>query len=375
MYSTNYAIQRLVSQGKLDITPTLASFPGWENFTDSNTEYTGDWTVGGRGGITAEHTGKSTVTIQDLLHHMAGQIPDPQYQNRNVAGGLYYQNSDIHDRSGIIDAICRTPLMVPPRTEFLYSDVDFMVLGILVEQITGQPLDEYMHDEFYAPLGLHETTFNPLQHGHSAADCAATENNGNTRDGNVSFGTLPDGTPVPIRRYTLQGQVQDEKSWYCMGGVSGHAGLFSTVGDLAVLTQVMLNGGIYHGREYFSKDIADQYTTPYALPGHSPDYSTIGLGWRVHSKRSAAYYYFNWGPSRSTYGHEGWTGTLTIIDPTYDMTVTILTNMRHSPVVDPPNGFWDSRFPIASMVPVTARVYNALLDGVDESPRDPGHGG
>lgn len=369
MYATNYAIQQLVSEKKLDLNQTLQSFPGWEHYTDSYTEYTGDWTVGGVGGITAEHTGKSTVTVKDLLHHMAGEIPDPQYPNLSVAGDLYYQSSDIHDRSGIIDKISKTPLMVQPHTEFLYSDVDFMILGILVEQITGQTLDAYMQTHFYGPLDLNHTTFNPLTHGFSKNQIAGTELNGNTRDGNVSFGTFPDGSAVPMRHYTLQGQVQDEKAWYSMGGVSGHAGLFSNVSDMAVLTQLMLNGGLYNGKQYFTKAVADEFTTPYAPDPADADSSTIGLGWRVHSKSAAAYYYFNWGPSRSTYGHEGWTGTLTIIDPTYDMTITILTNMRHSPVVDPPNGFADSDFAISNMVPVSARIYNALLStGTQYSP-------
>lgn len=363
MYATNYAIQQLVSEGKLDINRTLASFPGWEDYHDSSTIYTGDWTIGGPGGVDAKYTGKSTVTVKDLLHHMAGEIPDPQYQKLNVAGDLYYQSSNIHDRSGIIKVICETPLIAAPRTEYLYSDVDFMILGILVEQISGQTLDAYMQDHFYGPLGLTHTTFNPLLHGFSPQDAAATELNGNTRDGNVSNGTFPDGTPVPMRHYTLQGQVHDEKAYYSMGGVSGHAGLFSNVDDMAVLTQLMLNGGLYNGKQYFSQDVANQFTTPYALDPGNVDTSTIGLGWRVHSKSSAAYYYFNWGPSRSTYGHEGWTGTLTIIDPSYDMTITILTNMRHSPVVNPPNGFEDASFPISDMVPVSARVYNALLTG------------
>jgi len=360
MYATNYAIQQLVSEGKLDLNRTIQSFPGWENYTDANSEYTGQWTVGGAGGITKKYTGKSTITVADLLHHSAGEIPDPQYQNYSVAGDLYYQSSDIHDRSGIIDAISRTPLIAAPRSKYLYSDVDFMILGLIVEQVTGQTLDAYMADHFYTPLGLTHTTFNPLDHGFAKDQVAATELNGNTRDGNVSFGTLPDGSPVPIRKYTLQGQVHDEKAYYSMGGVSGHAGLFSTSGDMAVLTQLMLNGGIYNGKEYFSKDVADEFTTPYSADPAKVDTSTIGLGWELHSKSAAAYYYFNWGPSRNTYGHEGWTGTLTIIDPTYDMTITILTNMRHSPVINPPNGFEDSNFPIADMVPVSARVYAAL---------------
>lgn len=361
MYATNYAIQHLVSEGILDLDRTLHSFPGWENYTDAATRYTGDWVVGGRGGIDQAYTGKSTITVADLLHHTAGELPDPQYPNAQVAGGLYYQSADIRDRSGIIDVICRTPLIAGPHTEFRYSDVDYMILGLLVEQLTGQRLDTYLQEQFYGPLGLHRTTFNPLLHGFTKQQTAATELNGNTRDGHVSFGNLPDGTPAPIRHNTLQGEVHDEKGYYSMGGVSGHAGLFSTVGDLAVLTQLMLNGGVYGGRQYFTREVAEQFTAPYALDPADVDSSTIGLGWRLQSATGDGYHYFNEGPSRSSYGHAGWTGTLTVIDPAYDMTITIVTNLRHSPVVDPPNGFAGSRFPIAELTPVVARVYAALL--------------
>lgn len=360
MYATNYAIQRLVSQGRLDLDRTVASFPGWECFTDDSTIYTGDWTVGGPGGIEAKYTGKATITLRDLLHHRGGLIPDPQYQNLNVAGDLWYQTTNPNDRSGIISSICQTPLMYAPRTTFAYSDVDFMILGLIVEQVTGMRLDEYLRQEFYGPLGLENTYFRPLDHGVDPHQIAATELNGNTRDGNVSFGTHPDGTPVYIRDYTLRGEVHDEKAFYTMAGIAGHAGLFSTTSDMAVLTQLMLNDGIYQGRQYFTEDVIEQFTTPYAADPADAKFSTIGLGWRVHSKRAAAYYYFNWGPSRSSFGHQGWTGTLTVIDPLHDMTITVLTNMRHSPVIDPPNGFAGGQYAVSDLVPITARVYAAL---------------
>lgn len=363
MYATNYAIQQLVSEGKLDLDQPLCSFPGWENYRDSYTVYTGKWTLGGPGGLNkTPRTGKETVTIRDILHHYGGLIPDPEYPNKTSAGALWYQNNDPTNRAGIIDIICKTPLMYTPRTTFAYSDVDFMILGLLVEQITGMPLDQYVEKNIYKKLGLTHTVFNPLQKGFAKSQIAATELNGNTRDGNISFGQMEDGTPVNIRKYTLQGEVHDEKAFYSMGGVSGHAGLFSTVGDMGVLTQLMLNGGIYNGTQFFTKEVADEFTTPYDPDPKKVDSSTIGLGWRVHSKSSSAYYYFNWGPSRSTYGHQGWTGTLTVIDPVYHMTITILTNLRHSPVVSPPNGFAGSNYPIADLAPISGLVYNALND-------------
>lgn len=364
MYATNYAIQKLVSEGKLNLDEKISSFPGWENYKDSYVIYTGDWTLGGKGNLPSTPvTGKETVTVRDLLHHSGGNIPDPQYPNRAVAGGLWYQNSDSANRSGIIDIICKTPLQYKPRTTIKYSDLDFMILGLLVEQITGMPLDKYVESEIYGKLGISHTVFNPLAKGFSKSEIAATELNGNTRDGNISFGTMDDGSPVNIRKYTLQGEVHDEKAWYSMGGVSGHAGLFSTTGDMAVLTQLMLNGGIYNGTQVFTKEVADQFTAPYSVSGTQStlDSSTYGLGWRLASK-TGSYWYFNWGPSRSTYGHQGWTGTLTIIDPVYNMTITMLTNLRHSPVDNPPNGFVGyENYSIGDFGPITGLIYQALI--------------
>ena len=357
MYATNYAIQKLVSEGKLNLDQTISSFPGWENYKDSYVVYTGKWTS------LAKRTGKETVTVRDLLHHCGGNIPDPEYPNKVSAGDLWYQTNDYTNRTGIIDVICKTPLQYTPRTSIAYSDLDFMILGLLVEQITGMPLDQYVEKNIYNKLGLTHTVFNPLDKGFSKSEIAATELNGNTRDGNINFGLMEDGSPVNIRKYTLQGEVHDEKAWYSMAGVAGHAGLFSTLDDMGVLTQLMLNGGIYNGTQVFTKEVANEFTTPYSVNQSTVDSSTYGLGWRLHSKSAAAYYYFNWGPSRSTYGHQGWTGTLTIIDPVYNMTITILTNLRHSPVVTPPNGFAGSNYPIGSLAPISGMIYAAFMNG------------
>lgn len=153
-----------------------------------------------------------------------------------------------------------------------------------------------------------------------------------------------------------------------MAGVAGHAGLFSNTSDMSVLTQLMLNGGIYNGTQVFTKEVADQFTSPYSVTGTQTtlDSSTYGIGWRLASKTSS-YFYFNWGPSRGTNGHQGWTGTLTIIDPVHNMTITMLTNLRHSPVIAPPNGFEGyNNYSIGDFGPISGLIYNALM--TDETP-------
>jgi CubicO group peptidase (beta-lactamase class C family) len=322
MYATNYAIQKLVSDGLLNIDTKLKDIPGFSCYDDSSNVYSGKWT-----GSAAAGVGKANVTIRDLLTHVAGQIPDPEYPNFTSAGaGLWYQTTQHTDRSGIIAAICATPLASNWRTSQVYSDVDYMALGLVVEAITGKTLDEYMDDVFYAPLGLTSTTFNPLENGFAATDVAATEINGNTRDGLVSFGQNPPGTAVPIRNYTLQGEVHDEKAYYSMDGVAGHAGLFSTVADLTVLEQIMLNGGVYDGQQFWTRSTQDLFTT-------YSGWNSYALGWKLQRSdyANAGHSYFQVGPARGSYGHDGWTGTMTVIDPYWDTSVNILTSRIHSP--------------------------------------------
>lgn len=97
------------------------------------------------------------------MHHRGGLVPDPQYPNATVAGELYLQNlDDISNRTDVIDRICRTPLMYAPHTERAYSDVDYMILGLIVEQVVGKRLDEYLQEGVYRRLGLERTGFRPL---------------------------------------------------------------------------------------------------------------------------------------------------------------------------------------------------------------------
>lgn len=141
-----------------------------------------------------------------------------------------------------------------------------------------------------------------------------------------------------IRTQTIRGQVQDEKAFYTMSGVSGHAGLFSTADDLGVLLQLMSNEGMYQGREYFPADVQRRFLTP------DGDSATYGLGWRTNG-----YYYFHGGPSKAAFGHTGWTGTITMVDPIRDIQIVLLTNMRHSPVVEPPNEFAAGGLPACAL--------------------------
>lgn len=327
MYATNFALQKLVSEGKLDLQARVGEY--LPEFRDTESD-----------GI----KGKDSLRIVDILQHSAGFTADPQYHNPEVAGELYSQ-----DRDKTLRQITGTPLAYRPGTRHVYSDVDYMLLGLIVERITGQRLDRYAEQTLYEPLGLENTLFTPLQKGFEAADFAATELRGNSRGGTVTFPN--------IRTGTLLGQVHDEKAFYSMAGVSGHAGLFSTTGDLAVLLQVMLNGGGYGNQRLFDRETIDRFTAP------STSAPTYALGWRVNGDEGMQWMF---GPDASAgaYGHTGWTGTLTVIDPENNLGIVLLTNKKHSPVIKSGGNtgkFIGDLFSVGRYGSVVTAIYRALL--------------
>lgn len=322
MYATNYAIQKLVSDEELDIDQKVSEiFP---DFTDKKSD---------------KIKGKDGLTIKEILEHQAGFPADPQYHNKNYdpdAKDMLTPNANknlyTQDRSEVMEKIIETPLEYKPGTETMYSDVDYMLLGFIVEKITGQRLDEYVSQTYYQPLNLQHTTFKPLAHGFKKDQIAAEELNGNTRDGAVNFDN--------IRNNTVQGEVHDEKAFYSMDGISGHAGLFANAKDLAILSQITMNRGGYGNHRFFDEDTMDQF-----VKAKDTDPS-FGLGWRRKGR-----YLYSWAFSplsdTSTIGHTGWTGTLTVIDPVNNMSIVLLTNTKNSPVIDnqkDPNDFVGDHF-------------------------------
>ena len=328
MFAVNYAVQKLVDEGLIDINASVSDYLGYRFFLDSLGFCYKD---GQQVDIPTQKVWKSRITVRDLLTHQAGFPADPRYFNPYVDAvtqefnksntNILYAGNDGSDetRRATIEAIFKTPLLYEPGTKTLYSDVDYMILGEIIERVSGKDLDTYLKDNFTKPMGLKHVTFNPLENGFEPSDCAATELNGNTRDGTVSF--------PGIRTDTLQGQVHDEKAYYSMGGISGHAGLFSNATDLALLASLMIDG-TYQDKQYFSKDVIDMFTAPKSEA--NPEW---GLGWyrRAGNKRVQ---YFGSLSSQGTIGHQGWTGTLIMIDRENDLVVAYLTNKINSPVTD-----------------------------------------
>jgi CubicO group peptidase (beta-lactamase class C family) len=324
MFATNLALQKLVYEGKLNVDDLVTKYiPG---FKDSEND---------------KYKFKSIIKVRDLLNHCAGFAPSTKFHDPKASGELYSQ-----DRATTLKMLEKVPLIREPRTKIEYSDTDYMLLGYIIEIITGQREDEYVENNIYKPLGLTHTMYNPLAKGYKKEDTAATERNGNTRDGSVSFPN--------VREYTLQGEVHDEKAWYSMAGVAGHAGLFSNTNDMAVLAQLILNGGGYGGFKLFNQDTLDKFTKP------TDKDITYGLGWDRQGDLKKTW---EFGPyaSNLTIGHTGWTGTVTNIDFKNDMAVILLTNVRHTPC---PNGSFEAydKLQTGRYGSVMSLVYEALME-------------
>lgn len=362
MYTANYALQLLVTQGKIDLDSRIVDLLG-QGFVDD----TIDITFSGyeNPGLEVNKQWKSELTLRDILRHQAGFPADPQYHNdafdqhtqkpaAGVANPLFSGwDGTPATRQATLKAIFKTPLMYKPGTKTVYSDVDYMLLAFVIESVTGQPLDQYLEQNFWAPMGLDHITYNPLLNGFAPNDCAATELNGNTRDGAVHF--------TGVRTATIQGQVHDEKAFYAMGGISGHAGLFSNAADLAKLASVMLTGG-YGQQKFFSRNVIDTFTAP-----KKENAANWGLGWWREADDGRCWY-FGTQSSSGTIGHQGWTGTLTLIDPVENLVVVYLTNKINSPVTNKaanPNKFNGNWYTSSTLGFVAQILYQGLSNRAD----------
>jgi len=195
-----------------------------------------------------------------------------------------------------------------PGTETVYSDWDMILTQLVIEKITGMPLDRFVHEKIFGPLGMKNTMYTP------PADLRA-------RIAPTEIDTARGGL--------VWGKVHDENA-DAMGGVAGHAGLFSSASDLAVFAQMLLNGGEYGGVRIVHPETVARWT---ARQGKT---SSRALGWDTPSKGSSSGHFF----SPRSFGHTGFTGTSIWIDPERSLFVILLTNRvdptrantRHEPL-------------------------------------------
>jgi CubicO group peptidase (beta-lactamase class C family) len=237
------------------------------------------------------------VTFQMLLAHASGL---PAYEK------LFLR---VHSRDELLRASFTMPLSTDPGSRAEYSDVGFIILGAALERIAGESLDVFCQREIFGPLGMIHTTFNPPANRRGQIPPTADER--------ADSGTSPHAARSTFRSTfrsrVIQGEVQDENS-FVLGGIAGHAGLFSTAEDLARFAQTMLAGG--------SPIVRPETVTRFARREAAPPGTSRALGWDTPSSPSQSGKHF--GPA--SYGHLGYTGTSLWIDPDRQLSVTLLTN-------------------------------------------------
>lgn len=261
--------------------------------------------------------GKEGVTIRELLTHTSGFRPDPPTPLYEIKGS----------RKDRMDYVLQLPLEHPPGTHYVYSDINFITLGALIEKLSGEREGAFIKKHLTGPLHMTDTMYDPP--AALTPRIAASEYQPWTHRG------------------MLWGQVDDENAW-ALGGVAGHAGVFSTARDLAVFGQMMLNGGTYDGARVLSQRAVDLLLTNWnqKFPGDD-----IGLGWSI-----AQPWYQGALAGPHTAGHEGFTGTALTINTRNDIVTVILTNRVHPNRNGPSSvkALQDINTDIANAIPVVA---------------------
>ena len=224
---------------------------------------------------------KNRVLVRHLSTHTSG-LPANRPNERNT-----------HDPDSVAKLMFATPLDTLPGTRMVYSDIGAYTLGRIVEQVTGQSLDLYLHDRVFEPTGMHESMFRP------------------------PVALYPRIAPTEYdsvqRRRLIRGMVHDERAYY-LGGVSAHAGLFSSAHDVTRFVRMMLNGGILDGTRVIPEATITQFTKRQTLDR--------ALGWQKPDGKNSAGHRM----PEEAYGHTGFTGTSIWIDPKDDVFVVLLSN-------------------------------------------------
>lgn len=297
--ATTMAVMKLYDEGRLDVQKTLGDYLPW-----------------------VRGSNKESLRIWDVLLHQAGLVafipfyketidsskegyPRPEFYTLSpdsthavrVADRLYLRN-DWEDT--MYQRILQSRL--GPKDKYVYSDNDFIFMGKVVEAITGMTLDAYVKKTYYDPLGMTAAGFRPRER--------------------FPLGRIAPTAREPIfRRQMIRGDVHDPGA-AMFGGVAGHAGLFSDAYDLALLEQMLLNGGTLNGQTFLKKSTIDFFTA------YHSDISRRGLGFdkpeKDNAHRKEPYPCLSASPE--TFGHTGFTGTCVWVDPKYDLIYIFLSN-------------------------------------------------
>ena len=293
--ATTLAVMRLTEQGKINLNKTLGDYLSWTKGSD-----------------------KSSLLLRDLLLHQAGlkawipfyreTIDSTGYPSEELYSRLRSKvfsipvAKDLYLRNDYPDTVWKRILESPlsSRSRYVYSDLDYYFLAAVVEEITKKPLNLYVEEQFYKPMGLKRITYNPLAK-FPLSDIPPTEND------------------IEFRRQVVRGYVHDPGA-ALFGGVAGHAGLFAQAEDAAAIFQMLLNGGTYNGKRFFKSNTVKQFTT------YSSTISRRALGFdKPAADRDDA------GPAGNrasgyAFGHQGFTGTCGWADPLTGVVFVFLSN-------------------------------------------------
>lgn len=304
--ATTMAVMRLVDEGRLDVDARVSRY--LPDFTGVH---------------------RDSITIRHLLSHSAGLVQwQPLYYHASTTAQTYAAIRDM-------------PLQWGVGEGRHYSDLGFMLLGDVVERVSGVPLDVYMEREFYGPMGLRHTAFNPRARGFTSF--AATEH-GNGYEHHMvfdsTFGYRYRGDPAAWngwRRDVLDGEVNDGNAYHANGGVAGHAGLFSTASDVRILMDMLVAGGMHDGRRYLSAHVIQRFFTLDQYDNY--------FGWMRPAETPAG-----------SFSHTGFTGTYVLGVPALRLAVVLFTNRQ--------NMGTDARGYFPNLAPLQAAVTKALTRGM-----------
>lgn len=274
--ATTLAVMKLIDQGKISLGDRLSRYLPYLKDTD-----------------------KERITIKEALSHCAGL---------KAYDALWQQTTN---RDSILLLIAQSSLNADKS--YCYSDFGFMLLADMVERVSGLSLDTYVSRYFYQPMGLQNTLFNPMKTGdgneaYIPAEIAPTEQD-SSRQEHLGF---------------IWGSVHDPNA-YAMGGVSGHAGLFSTAAEVARLMQMLLNGGELDGRRYLNRKTIETFTSRH----FEKQGNRRALGFDKQLFAPSPNGQVCPEATQASYGHTGFTGTIVWVDPEYDLVYVFLSNRVH----------------------------------------------
>lgn len=263
---------------------------------------------------------KDNITIRHLLLHTSGLPPFRIYVD------------SLRTREQIVEAIRNEPLTGVPGENFVYSDLGMILLGEIIHQVSGLPLDQYVRRELFYPMGMVTAHFNPEKVGSWMTNLIP-----------------PTEVDTVYGRGVVQGRVHDERAYF-MDGVAGHAGLFGSARDIAIWMTMLQNGGYYGGQQYLRAETILEFTSV------QDEQSRRGLGFDHKSGPTSTAGSLT---SMDTYGHTGFTGTSVWTDPDLDLTIILLSN-RTWPTRDNSRRISEIRRKVADLVVQSIEQETAL---------------